>query len=52
MILTGDIRSNGRKARPSATLSVTIRTLTDVESNMDHRAEKPLTNGLSHGAAI
>jgi hypothetical protein len=40
------------KTRPIVTLSATIRTLTDVESKMDHCVQKPLTNGLSHSSAI
>jgi hypothetical protein len=38
MILTGESRNTGGGD--------------PMESNMDHRAEKPLTKGMSHGVAI
>jgi hypothetical protein len=51
MKLTGENRSTRGKTCPSATLSTTNPTWTDLESNPFFRGEKPATNRLSHGTA-
>jgi hypothetical protein len=52
MILTGDNRSVRRKTCPSATLSTTSLTWTELGSNLNLSGEKPATNRLSHGTAV
>jgi hypothetical protein len=52
MKLTGENRSTREKTCPSATLSTTNPTWTDLRSNPGLRGEKPATNRLSHGTAL
>jgi hypothetical protein len=49
----GSDRENGRTRRncPSATLSTTFLTWTDLGANQGLRGERPATYGLSHGTA-
>jgi hypothetical protein len=51
MKLTGDNRSTRGKTCPSATLSTTNTTWTDLGSNPGLRGGRPATNRLSHGTA-
>jgi hypothetical protein len=52
MILTGENRRTRRKTCPSATLSTTNPTWTDLGANPGLRGEGPVTNDLSHGTAV
>jgi hypothetical protein len=52
MKLTGKNRSTRGKPCPSATLSTTNPTWTDLGSNPGLRGERPATNLLSHGTAL
>jgi hypothetical protein len=52
MKLTEENRSTRGKACPSATLSTTNPTWTDLRSNPGLRGERPATNCLSHGMAF
>jgi hypothetical protein len=49
---TWENRSNRGKTCPSATLSTTNPTWTDLGSNPGLRGERPATNRLSHGTAF
>jgi hypothetical protein len=51
MILTGENRRTRRKTCPSATLSTTNYTWTDLVGNPGLRREKPATNRLSYDTA-
>jgi hypothetical protein len=51
MKLIGENRSPRRKTCPSAILSTTNPTWTDLGSNPGLRGERPATNHLSHGTA-
>jgi hypothetical protein len=51
MKLTGENRNTWGKTCPSATLSTTNPTWTDLGSNSALRGERPATNRLSHGTA-
>jgi hypothetical protein len=51
MKLTGENRSTRGKTCPSATLSTTHPTWTDLGSNAGLRGERLATNRLSHGTA-
>jgi hypothetical protein len=52
MKLTGETRNTRGKPRPSATLSTTNPTWTDLGSNPGLRGGTPANNRLSHGTAI
>jgi hypothetical protein len=52
MILTGEIRCNGRKTYQSDTLSTSNPTWTDRGSKPGLHGEKPVTNCLSHGTVL
>jgi hypothetical protein len=51
MILSGGNRRTRRKNYPSATLSTTNPTWTDLGANPGLRGERPVTSRLSHGTA-
>jgi hypothetical protein len=51
MILAGEIRRTRRDTSPSATLSTTNSTWTDLDTNLELRGEKPATNCLMYGTA-
>jgi hypothetical protein len=52
MKLTGENRSTRGKTCPSATLSTTNPSWSDLGSNPVLRCERPATNRLSHGTAM
>jgi hypothetical protein len=52
MILTGENRRTWRKSCPSATLSTTNRTWTDLGENSVLHSKKPETNRLSYGTVL
>jgi hypothetical protein len=52
MILTGENRRNRRKTCPTATLSTTNHTWTNLGANPSHRVEKPATNRLRYETAL
>ena len=52
MILTGENRSTGRKTCPSATLSTTNLTSTELGLNPGLSDYRPATNRLSHDTAL
>jgi hypothetical protein len=52
MILTGENRRTRRKFRPSANMSTTNSTWTDLGANPGLRGERPASNRLSHGTAV
>jgi hypothetical protein len=51
MILTGENRSTPKKTCPSATVSTTDPTWTDLSLKSDLRSEGSVTDRLSHGTA-
>jgi hypothetical protein len=51
MILTGKTEGLGEKICPTASLSTTNPTWTDLDANKGLRGEKPATNRLSYGTA-
>jgi hypothetical protein len=52
MNLAGENRSTRGKTCPSANLSTTNSTWTDLGSNPGLRGESPATNRLTHGTAL
>jgi hypothetical protein len=52
MKLTGETEVLGGKTCPSATLSTTNPTWTDLGSNRGLRSGRPAANRLSHGTAL
>jgi hypothetical protein len=52
MILREKNLSTGRKTCPTATLSITSLTRTDMTSNTGHRGERPAADRLLHGTVL